>query len=189
MKTGRMLSLPAFLLLSFIWLNPARAGVLDSSAVGFTVKNVVPVSGTPEDIYRHIVKDVGLWWNSAHTFSKNSKNLSIDDNANACFCEKLENGGNVRHLDVIYAQPGKVLRMRGALGPLQSMAVTGSMTWSLAKTDSGTSVEVIYTVCGYRPGGMQSWASPVDGVLREQMLRLKSFCETGKPEPAVPGGK
>jgi hypothetical protein len=34
---------------------------------------------------------------------------------------------------------------------------------------------------GYRPGGLAELAAPVDGVLRAQLLRLKSFVETGKP--------
>ena len=71
-------------------------------------------------MYNSIVDDVGLWWDSSHTFSGNAENLSIDDKAGGCFCENLENGGSVRHLEVVFVDPGKTLRMIGGLGPLSS---------------------------------------------------------------------
>jgi hypothetical protein len=40
----------------------------------------------------------------------------------------FKNQGGVRHMQVVYVDPGKTLRMIGGLGPLQSMAATGSMT-------------------------------------------------------------
>ena len=127
------------------------------------------------DVYNSIVEDVGLWWDSAHTFSGNAENLSIDDKAGGCFCEKLENGGSVRHLEVVFVEPGKTLRMIGGLGPLQSMAVIGSMTWSLSQTEIGTNVKVTYCIGGYRTGGLQKMAPLVDKVIFEQLTRLKVY--------------
>jgi hypothetical protein len=54
-----------------------------------------------------------------HTFSGDAHNLSIDDKATGCFCEKLASGGGVRHMEVVCADPGKKLVLSGALGPLQ----------------------------------------------------------------------
>jgi transposase len=118
-----------------------------------------------------------LWWDSVYTFSGDASNLSIDDRAGGCFCEKLKNGGSVRHLEVVFADPGKTLRMIRGLGPLQAMAVAGNMTWSLSKIDSGTNVKVTYSVGGYRPGGLQKMASLVDKVMFEQLKRLKEYIE------------
>jgi len=154
--------------------------VIDSSSNGFTVKNTVNLSATPEQVYQSIV-NVESWWNSAHTYSGNSGNLSIEAKAGGCFCEKLESG-SVQHMVVVFADPGNTLRLTGGLGPLQSMGVTGSLTFSLSKTDSGTDLEVTYTVGGYAPGGLQNLASPVDYVLSEQIARLKNFIEKGKVE-------
>ena len=161
--------------------NLGRAAIVDSSAAGFTVKNAVTVSKSPEEVYARML-EVGKWWSAAHTFSGKSMNLSIDASANGCFCEKLEGGGSVRHLTVVFADPGKTLRMVGGLGPLQSMAVEGTMTWSLAKSGNGTTIEMIYTVGGYHPGGLQSIARPVDGVLLDQLLRLRNYIEKGDPK-------
>jgi hypothetical protein len=54
------------------------------------------------------------WWNPTHTFSSDAHNLSIDDKAMGCFCEKLASGGSVHHLEVVYADPGQKLVFSGA---------------------------------------------------------------------------
>jgi uncharacterized protein YndB with AHSA1/START domain len=162
-------------------MMPARAAVADSSANGFTDKLELTIQASPQDVYRQIVHNVGDWWNSMHTFSGDAHNLSIDDKAMGCFCERLPGGGSVRHMQVVYADPGKKLVFAGALGPLQSIAATGSMTIQLAAaTGNGTKVALVYAVTGYVPAGMNTWAEPVDSVLTEQLTRLKSLVETGK---------
>jgi len=70
--------------------------------------------------------------------------------------------------------------LSGALGPLQSIAAGGSLTIQLAAAGGGTKLGVVYTVAGYLPAGMNTWAAPVDSVLTEQFTRLKSLVETGK---------
>jgi len=158
---------------------PLHAAVADSSATGFTDKIELTVQAPPQEVYRRLV-NVADWWNSMHTFSGDAHNLSIDDKAMGCFCEKLPSGGSVRHMEVVYADPGKKLVLSGALGPLQSTAATGSMTIQLAPAGEGTKVSLVYAVTGYSASGMSAWAAPVDSVLTEQFTRLKSLAETGK---------
>ena len=177
MRTHNILIIVLMFVLKLSALSPAAAEVKDSSATGFTIQDTAIIAADPNDVYHSLVADVGRWWDSAHTFSGNAINLSIDDKAGGCFCENLGNGGSVRHLEVVFADPGKTLRMIGGLGPLQAMAVTGSMTWSLSKTDTGTNVKVIYSVGGYRPGGLQKLASLVDKVMFEQLKKLKEYIE------------
>ena len=157
----------------------ATAAVVDASASGFTVRTTLAIRAAPGDVYRRLVRNVGDWWNPSHTFSGNAHNLSIEEKALGCFCEKLADGGGVRHMEVVYFAPGKTLRLSGALGPLQSIAAAGSMTIELSAAEGGTKLEVTYAVTGYLPGGMNTWAAPVDGVLEEQFTRLKKYVETG----------
>ena len=161
---------------------PLRAAVADSAANGFTVKLELNIQAPPQDVYYRVVR-VGDWWNSMHTFSGDAHNLSIEDKAMGCFCEKLPSGGSVRHMVVVYADPGKKLVLSGALGPLQSIAATGSMTIQLAPAGGATKLTVVYAVTGYLAAGMNTWAAPVDSVLTEQFTRLKSLIETGKADP------
>jgi uncharacterized protein YndB with AHSA1/START domain len=158
----------------------APADVADSSAAGFTVKQSFTIQAPPADVYQRLLK-VGEWWNSTHTFSGDAHNLSIELKAMGCFCEKLSNGGAVRHLEVVNFVPGKTLVMTGGLGPLQSVASSGVMTIQISPAEGGSKLDLTYAVSGYLAAGMNSWAAPVDGVLKEQFTRLKNYVERGKP--------
>ena len=131
--------------LAIALLTPAfaRADVADSAATGFTVKYAATIQAPPQQVYGRLVHNVGDWWNSMHTFSGDAHNLTIDDKPMGCFCEKLPGGGGVRHMEIINVDPGKKLVLTGALGPLQSMAATGSMTIQLSAASGGTKVSVV----------------------------------------------
>jgi uncharacterized protein YndB with AHSA1/START domain len=180
MRSTPILAAAAFLLAP----NWAVAEVADASANGFTVKLTLNIQASPEDVYRKLVRNVGDWWDSDHTFSGNSHNLSIEEKPAGCFCEKLPASGGVRHMEVAYLAPGKQLVLTGALGPLQTLAATGSMTIKFTPADGGTKLEVAYTVVGYLPAGMNTFAAPVDGVLKIQFTRLKNYAEHGDPAAA-----
>lgn len=122
---------------------------------------------------------MGEWWDASHTFSGDAHNLTIEEKPGGCFCEKLPNGGGVRHMEVVNVTPGKTLVLRGALGPLQSVAATGAMSFQLSAEGPGTRLALTYAVTGYLPAGMNTWAAPVDSVLTEQMNRLKGLIEKG----------
>lgn len=152
-----------------------KATVIDTSAIGFTVKHEIQIKGKAMDVFRMFI-DVGHWWDSVHTYSGNAANLSLDARPNGCFCEKLPDGG-VAHMTVIYVEPGKVLRMDGALGPLQAMAVKGILTVTFKESEGNTTVTMSYTVGGYYSKGLQKIARKVDEVLTAQLEGFKKFTE------------
>jgi uncharacterized protein YndB with AHSA1/START domain len=158
----------------------APAEVADSSAGGFTVKATFSIQAAPDEVYRRLIH-IGDWWDPEHTFSGDAHNLSIEEKAGGCFCEKLPNGGGVRHLEVLFVAPGKVLRMGGGLGPLQGIAASGSMTIKLSPAAGGTKLETTYAVAGYLPAGMNTLAAPVDSVFTNQFVRLKNYVERSDP--------
>ena len=82
---------------------------------------------------------------------------------------------------MINAQPDKLLRLEGALGPLQDFGVIGHLTLTLRQNGAGTQVTQTYDAGGHAPGGLDKLAAPVDGVLTEQLARLKRYTETGSP--------
>ena len=159
------------------WL---AAEVLDSSASGFTVKETIEIQAPRQDVYARIFR-VGDWWEAAHTYSHDPRNLSIEEKAGGCYCEKLPDGGGVKHMEVVHLEPSKVILLHGAIGPLAYMAATGSMTIQLSASSGGTKVEVTYAVSGYRATGLASLASVIDGVLNTQFTRLKNVIEKGDP--------
>ena len=167
-------------------VGTSRAEVANVAPNGFAVKHSLTIQASPESVYSALVGKVGGWWNREHTYSNDSKNLSIDARPGGCFCEKLGNGGGVEHMRVVVAWPGRMLRMTGGLGPLQGSGIVGSMTWQLApaKGASGaTSLEFSYGAGGFMAGGFEKIAPAVDAVLGEQLARFKSFVETGKAAP------
>jgi hypothetical protein len=159
---------------------PARADVVDSAANGFTIRIPIEVAVPADKAYAAIV-DVGSWWDPAHTYTGQASNLSLDTAPGGCFCEKLPNRGGVRHLTVVYADPGKTLRLSGGLGPMQDMAVAGSLNFAIAEASGRTTIVLTYKAGGYLAGGLDAMAKPVDGVLSGVMQRLKRFIDTGKP--------
>ncbi|HEY2013693.1 MAG TPA: hypothetical protein VGH38_09350 [Bryobacteraceae bacterium] len=159
----------------------ARADVVDSASNGFTVKITLSVHAAPDEVYRKLVENVGEWWNPQHTFSGSARNLSIEDKAMGCFCEKLPDHGSVRHLEVVYAAPGKVLLMTGGLGPMQGLATAGTLRIQFTAAEGGTKFEATYSVAGYLPAGMNTFAAPANGMLTEQFTRFKNYVEHGSP--------
>jgi uncharacterized protein YndB with AHSA1/START domain len=164
---------------------PAAFGAADVVAVaenGFTSKNTVTVPVDPARAYAAVVEQVGKWWDPAHTFSRDSANLSIEASPQGCFCEKLPEGGFVRHLTVVFAAPGRMLRLEGGLGPFQSLGVAGSLTWTFQPGEKGgTTVQLTYTAGGYSPTGFKDLAPAADGMLRGQLERYARYLSTGKP--------
>jgi uncharacterized protein YndB with AHSA1/START domain len=161
---------------------PLRGEVIESTAAGFLVRNTAAISAPPAKVYAALTDGVGGWWDPVHTFSHDARNLSLDAKPGGCFCERLPEGGGVQHMSVVYASPGKLLRLTGAIGPLQEAALAGTMTWNLLQAGDGTTVELMYTVGGFRAGGFRDLATVVDRVLRGQLARLKALVETGRPD-------
>jgi hypothetical protein len=161
--------------------SPATAGVIEAQPNGFEVREEAQVAAPPAQVYAAI-GEIGRWWSSEHTYSGSAANLSLDLSPGGCFCEKLKDGGAVRHLGVILVQPGTAVRLEGALGPLAATGGAGHLSIGLAAKGTGTAVVLTYDFGGYAKGGMEKWAAPVDQVLSVQLIRLKRFVETGRPD-------
>lgn len=171
----KKLGIAAALLLA---AGSAHAEVADQGPAGFQVRHVVLIAAPPAKV-RAAALDIGKWWSGSHTYSGDAKNLAID--ASGCFCEKLPDGF-VRHMTLVYSAPD-ALRLAGALGPLATTGASGHLGLSFGKAADSTQLVLTYDVGGYAKGGLaQTWAAPVDGVLGQQVGRLKRYVETGKPE-------
>lgn len=155
------------------------AEILKAEPGGFVIRIEAQLADQPDAVYGALTERVAEWWHAAHTYSGQADNLYIEAQAQGCFCEALPGGGSVQHMLVVFAAPGRMLRMQGGLGPLQSLAVTGSLSWHLHANDEGTRLELVYNVAGYLPDGLDAWAKPVESVLIDQVTRLKQLIETG----------
>jgi uncharacterized protein YndB with AHSA1/START domain len=155
------------------------ASAADVTPTGFLVRYELVIGAPAARVYDALLS-VGSWWSDKHTYSGDSRNLSIDARAGGCFCEKLPTGA-VEHMRVVYLKANEALRLSGALGPLQASGLAGAMTWRLSPADKGTKLELTYSVGGFMAGGFETIAPAVEAVLKEQADRLKRFVETGAP--------
>ena len=181
--------------------QPASAEVVASSEAGFVIRETAEVPANPAATWRALIAPQ-TWWNKAHTFSGDSANLYLDAQGGGCFCEKLPlkdgapgtRGGSVAHMRVVYADPGKALRMVGSLGPLQSEALTGTMTITIKPGGAGTRIVMEYVVGGYMRYKTDEIAPAVDKVLAGQLAGLSASLgttEDAEPDaaPATPKPK
>ena len=153
---------------------PTLAEVKDTRENGFTIEATVMAEASPAVVYSRLVKVAG-WWDPKHTWSGSAGNLKLEPKAGGCFCEKLPNGGSVQHARVIFAQPGKLLRLEGGLGPMQDMAVTGILSFKLEPDGKGTRIRMTYRVAGMLTMPTAQLAPGVDQVMGIQLERLRVF--------------
>lgn len=180
MNRSAFIALATFLLLPTM----SAAEVKDATTSGFTSVNEVVVDTKRSRAWRLATRDIDKWWSSSHTVSGEASRLSITAKPQGCFCESLGKNAGVVHMTVTMVYPEVVLRMTGGLGPLGLMGVQGNMTWEFDDVEDGTRIKFTYAVGGYRPDGLDGMAAPVDGVIREALLRLKAHIDTGDAEQA-----
>lgn len=181
MPGWRARSCAVLLTAAVLALVPGRAlaDVVDKAPGGFTLKTTAAVAAPPDRVFRVLV-DTGAWWSNDHTYTGDARNMSIAPLPGGCFCEKLPDGGGVEHGRVTQVKPGSLLRLDGALGPLQELGVSGSLTWQVTAAGGGSTVTMTYAVGGYAPGGLDALAPVVDEVLSQQVQRLKSYAEQAR---------
>jgi len=80
----------------------------------------------------------------------------------------------------------QLLRIDTALGPLQSKAVMGVLTFQLVPDGNATMLTLTYRVNGASGSALDKDAPAVDRVLGEQFARLTRLVETGKPDAPSP---
>jgi uncharacterized protein YndB with AHSA1/START domain len=163
----------------------AFAEVTGAGPGGFEAREQAHIAAPPDAVYAALLKPQS-WWDPKHTYSGDARRLTLDARAGGCWCETMPGGGSVEHLTLVYLQPGKAVRFRGALGPLQAMGVAGSLTVTLAKASNGTDLTLTYAVGGYVKNGFDDLSKAVDSVLGSQVTRLKRLIEMGSADSAAP---
>lgn len=151
---------------------PAMAKVDAVSPQGFSVTHTGTIPIAPLDAYNRLLA-IGTWWSGDHSFSGDASNFSLEAVAGGCWCEKLPNGGFVKHMELAFASPGEMVVLRGGLGPMLFMGAQSTLTVSFAPAEGGgTTVTFALSVGGYDPDNFTKLSTAVDGVLGEQFTRF-----------------
>lgn len=169
-----------FLAATLFLASPALAEVKSATSAGFEVVHTATIAASPADIFAALGR-IGAWWSSDHSYSGDARNMTIELRAGGCFCEAIPpQGGSVEHMRVVWASPGKALRLRGGLGPLQGEGGDGALTWTIEPAPGGAKVDQSYVFGGYVRGGAEKLAPLVDKVLGEQLSRLNAYLEKSR---------
>lgn len=161
----------------------ARADVIETTADRFVVRTTASVAAPPLKTWLALTKP-GDWWNPAHSWSGDAKNMTLTPQGGGCFCERIPVGdsgnasameGSAQHATVVQSFPMRVLRMRGGLGPLQGEPVEGILTITLKEVPGGTRLMWEYNVGGPMRYKVAEIAPAVDSVISEQLKRLQDF--------------
>lgn len=155
----------------------AFAEVTAAQPGGFEVVEHATISASPDRVWQALGR-VGAWWSPEHNYSGDARNLSLGLAAGDCLCERW-GSSSVLHMTVVQAEPGKLLRLEGALGPLGKFGVAGHMTIAIKPAPQGTDITLTYDVGGWSKEGLNQLAMPVDAVLSEQLRRLARYVTDG----------
>lgn len=166
--------------LAMAFAVPAAAKVAARSPSGFAVIQEADVSVPPRQAFDAFVA-IGKWWDMEHSYSHDGANMHMDLKPGGQWYETLPDGGYVNHLDVIQADIGERLVLRGGLGPLAFMGVSGSLVVTFEPAPKGTHVNLAYAVGGFDPAEFRAMSRAVDGVLAAQVTRYAAYVNTGKP--------
>jgi len=160
--------------------QPLAAEVVQTTQSGFVSRHEAVVKATPKEVWLALISPAG-WWQAAHTWSGDPKNLTLTPQAGGCFCEIIpeKDGpggftlqGSVEHMRVVQAYPEQALRMVGSLGPLQSEPVTGVLTIAISKVEKGTRIVWEYNVGGPMRYEVPVISKAVDAVMGAQLGAL-----------------
>jgi uncharacterized protein YndB with AHSA1/START domain len=158
-------------------LLPALAGseVKQRAPEAALIEHRFQIAASPADAWQVLVHPE-RWWPADHTWSGVPGNLSLAPDAGGCFCERWD-GNSAEHARVVMARPGELLRLRGSLGPLQEMALTGVLTVTLAAKDAGTEAVVTYRLSGDASHKLDAFIAAVDQVIGLQFGAWAAFAK------------
>jgi uncharacterized protein YndB with AHSA1/START domain len=174
-----------FLSVMLLGAASAQADVVSAGPNGFELRTTLRVAAPSDKVYAAFTA-LPKWWSPDHTWYGKGENLSLEMKVGGCFCEITSNGEAVEHARVAFIAPGKMVRLRGALGPMQGMGIDGALTWTFKSNGTETDVTVENAMGGYSKDGLEGLAKIVDQVLSQQLGRLKIYAETGSVPAAKP---
>ena len=157
-------------------MGQASAEVVASAETGFNLRIETHSRATPELAYQAFV-EIAEWWDPAHSYSGDAANLRLELKPGGAFLEALPSDGFVKHLEVVYVDPGREIRLLGGLGPLQPMGVHGALTVRFEAATEGSKTVMLYNVSGFSGQGLKALAPIVDAVQAGQMQRHAAYAD------------
>jgi uncharacterized protein YndB with AHSA1/START domain len=159
---------------------PALAETSKVTPSGFVSAFQDALNLAPDAVWQAIAQ-LPRWWGDEHTWSGKAANMQLDLYAGGCWCERWSDGQAVMHGQVVLVQPGKLLRLYAQLGPLQELATSGVLTFTVGASEGRTQLRMSYRVAGSPEAALDKLAPLVDRVMADQFARLKAYAQGRRP--------
>ena len=114
---------------------PASAEVVSRTADSFTLQYALGAEIDPGDI-PGVMVEVGRWWDSAHTYSGDAANITVDLTPGGCWCERLADGTQFEHTRVVSVAADRLV-FDAPFGPLKGRATRAVLTVSWPAANMG----------------------------------------------------
>ncbi|WP_420470522.1 hypothetical protein [Brevundimonas sp. FT23042] len=154
-----------------------QAEVRDRGPDHFVLRYEAITDRTPPTLYA-AVGAVGLWWDGAHTYSGDARNMTLPLEVGGCFCEQLADGTAFEHGRVVGIDLASGISLDAPLGPLKGKAARAD--WRIEWSGDGPDRTLVMTYV-VQGDGLGVWADGVDGVMSGQFARLVRFIEADGP--------
>ena len=154
--------------------TPASAEVMARTADSFTLRYQTGAEAAPGDIVAAMGRVEG-WWDGAHSYSGDARNLSVDMTPGGCWCERLANGTDFRHATVVAVEADR-LQFNAPFGPLNGKTTRADLivTWPMANGGRTITWEMVI-----EGPGLGAYADAVDSVMNAGFGRFTRFLAGG----------
>jgi DNA-binding transcriptional ArsR family regulator/uncharacterized protein YndB with AHSA1/START domain len=154
----------------------ATQDAIAGAARAIHVVQEVPVSASPEAVFKALTDGIGEWWGAPYLYDQESTDIVVESKLGGHCREVTSEGGGAVWATVIEYRPNKVLEMSGLIG--MSGAVAGLVRFEIEPTDGGSLLKLDHRAVGdieektaemYQGG----WADLLG-------TRLKAYVERGE---------
>ena len=160
---------------------PARAEVVARNPDGFTLKFAGGARIDPADI-PGAFQALPQWWESSHTYTGDSKNLSLDLTPGGCWCEALPTNPRFDHGRTVSVAADRIV-FDAPFGPLRGKATKAELTVTWPEANGAREPTWVFVVEGPGQGAM---ADAVDRVMRTGFQRWMHYLEYGEAPGDLP---
>ena len=166
----------AAFLLALLPMEEAASKSKQWSTVGLTIENTAWVDADPQAVWKAFVEDADKWWPDEEAWRGHR------GGAQRAIVPLARRG--VSKLHVLSVEPGRLMRLRDDVGPLQGMGEQhGALEWCFAEENGGTRITLRYGTHDYLPDDISELATAVDEVQAERLRGLAHYLRSGGPAP------
>ncbi|MFN8179676.1 MAG: SRPBCC domain-containing protein [bacterium] len=170
MRVSMLVAAGCLALATCAWSEPKEFTVR-----AVTIEKDVVVAAAPLPAWNAFTGDVSPWWD--HHFMEKPYKLVIDRKPGGGFWELFDKEGHgVKHAEVIVADPGKLLRLRGPLG-FSGKAVDLVQSFEFTADPKGTKIHFTLNALGQLD---DEGIAALDRVWDHFLQRYQEYVAAGK---------